>query len=174
MNSGSQAASIAVATGAARQEPGAGGGPLEGIKGLTWSLQQFVADAQGVTHAVLVSRDGLVLLDSGVEKDWADELAAGVSGIISITANLTGPDHGKADPRQVVIERDDCFLLLQYTGSSAAFRHQGRLVDTILAVVAAPSADMGTVGYEMGRLVDRFAPYMDVPVRAADGSDGAR
>ncbi|MEK8146387.1 roadblock/LC7 domain-containing protein [Streptomyces sp. M10(2022)] len=47
---------------------------------MAWLLRQFVADVPGVLHAVLLSRDGLRLLDSEVDKDWADELSAALSG----------------------------------------------------------------------------------------------
>jgi hypothetical protein len=43
------------------------------------------------------------------------------------------------------------------------------VVETILTVVATVDADVGAVGFEMGRLLERFAPYMDIPVRTAGG-----
>ncbi|MFJ8158398.1 roadblock/LC7 domain-containing protein [Streptomyces sp. NPDC094468] len=142
---------------------------------MAWLLQQFASDIPGVTHAVLLSRDGLRLLDSGVEKDWADELAAAFSGLASIAANITGPNRTKKPARQVVIEREDCLFFLQGAGRSTAFdNHPGNergAVDTILAVIAATDADAGTVGFEMGRLVTKFAPYMLIPVRVGTGGE---
>ncbi|MFF8447783.1 roadblock/LC7 domain-containing protein [Streptomyces leeuwenhoekii] len=140
---------------------------------MAWLLQKFAADVPGVTHAVLLARDGLRLLDSDVDKDWADELSAAVSGVASIAANITGPTHKKKPARQVIIERDDCLFFIQGAGRSAAFRnHPGStqgMVDTVLVVITAADADVGTVGYEMSRLVEKFAPYMDIPVRGAAG-----
>lgn len=142
---------------------------------MAWLLRQFAAEVPGVTHAVLLSRDGLRLLDSDVDKDWADELSAALSGVASLAANITGPSHKKRPARQVVIERDDCLFFVQSAGRSAAFEnHPGNergVVDTVLAVIATTDADAGTVGYETGRLVQRFAPYMQIPVRVGTGAE---
>lgn len=142
---------------------------------MAWLLQQFAAEVPGVTHAVLLSRDGLWLLDSDVNKDWADELSAAFSAVASLAANITGPSHQKRPASQVVIERDDCLFFVQSAGRSAAFEgHPGNqrgVVDTILAVIATTDADAGTVGFETGRLVQKFAPYMQIPVRAGTGAE---
>lgn len=142
-------------------------------KDMAWLLRQFATDVPGVTHAVLLSRDGLRLLDSDVDKDWADELSAAFSGVASIAANITGPSYKKKPARQVVIERDDCMFFVQSSGRSAVFdNHPGNergVVDTILAVIATTDVDAGNAGYEMGRLVEKFAPYMQIPVRVDTG-----
>ncbi|MEU3172802.1 roadblock/LC7 domain-containing protein [Streptomyces sp. NPDC007000] len=142
---------------------------------MAWLLRQFASETPGVTHAVLLSRDGLRLLDSDVDKDWADELSAAFSGVASLAANITGPSHKKRPARQVIIERDDCLFFVQSAGRIAAFdNHPGNErgeVDTILAVIATRDADAGTVGFEMGRLVAKFAPYMLIPVRVGTGGE---
>ncbi|MEV7064372.1 roadblock/LC7 domain-containing protein [Streptomyces collinus] len=142
---------------------------------MAWLLRQFASDVRGVTHAVLLSRDGLRLLDSDVDKDWADELSAALSGVASLAANCTGPSHKKRPARQVIIERDDCLFFVQSAGGSAAFEnHPGNergVVDTVLAVIATTDADAGAVGYETGRLVGKFAPYMLIPVRVGTGGE---
>ncbi|MET9106804.1 roadblock/LC7 domain-containing protein [Streptomyces zhihengii] len=142
---------------------------------MAWLLRQFASDTPGVTHAVLLSRDGLRLLDSDVDKDWADELSAAISGVASLASNISGPSHQKRPARQVIIERDDCLYFVQSAGRSAAFdktpgAERGE-VETILAVVATTDADVGSVGFEMGRLVSKFAPYMKIPVRVGTSGD---
>ncbi|MDF9868591.1 putative regulator of Ras-like GTPase activity (Roadblock/LC7/MglB family) [Streptomyces pratensis] len=135
---------------------------------MLWLLRHFAAEVPGVTHAVLLSRDGLRLLDSDVDKDWADELSAAIAGMASLAANITGPTHQKRPARQVVIERDDCLFFIQSAGHSTAFDHHPGsrgVVDTILAVVATTDADAGNVGFETARLVQKFAPHMQIPVR---------
>ncbi|WP_031103929.1 roadblock/LC7 domain-containing protein [Streptomyces sp. NRRL S-146] len=142
---------------------------------MAWLLRQFASETPGVTHAVLLSRDGLRLLDSDVDKDWADELSAALSGVASLAEHVTGPSHKKRPARQVVIERDDCLFFVQSAGRSAAFDNhpgnEGGVADTILAVVTTTDADAGTVGFEMGRLVQKFAPYMLIPVRVGTGGE---
>ncbi|MFH9862262.1 roadblock/LC7 domain-containing protein [Streptomyces sp. NPDC017202] len=142
---------------------------------MAWLLRQFAGDTPGVTHAVLLSRDGLRLLDSDVDKDWADELSAAISGVASLASNITGPSHKKRPARQIIIERDDCLYFVQSAGCSAAFdnrpgNERGE-VETILLVVATTDADAGSVGFEMGRLVAKFAPYMKIPVRVGTSGD---
>lgn len=159
------------AVGTARPADAEAGVPMD----VTWLLRRFAVEVSGVTHAVLLSRDGLRLSDSEVDKDWADELSAAVSGVASLAANVTGPTRAKRPARQVIIERDDCFLFIQGAGRSSAFRnfpgHTRGMVDTVLAVIAYPDADVGSVGFEMGRLVEKFAPYMDIPVRQVPGDE---
>ncbi|AJE87502.1 hypothetical protein SLNWT_7126 [Streptomyces albus] len=149
----------------------AASGPQENM---TWLLRQFAAEVPGVTHAVLLSRDGLRLLDSEVDKDWADELSAALSGMASLAANITGPSHARRPVRQIIVERDDCLVFVQSAGRSVVFEgHPGNErgeVDTVLAVIATADADAGRVGYEAGRLVARFAPFMKIPVRVGTGT----
>ena len=61
-----------------------------------WLVNNFVASTPGVTHAVIVSSDGLLLLASGsMSIDIADPLSAMTSGLISLghsIANLVGED----------------------------------------------------------------------------------
>ncbi|MFE5077587.1 roadblock/LC7 domain-containing protein [Streptomyces halstedii] len=144
-------------------------------EGMAWLLRQFADDVPGVLHAVLLSRDGLRLLDSEVDKDWADELSAALSGVASLASNVSGPRHQKRPARQIIIEREDCLFFVQSAGRSAAFEdHPGNErgeVDTVLAVIAGPDSDVGPVGFEMGRLVKRFAPYMQIPVRVGTGDE---
>jgi hypothetical protein len=95
--------------------------------------------------------------------------------VASLASNITGPSHQKRPAGQVVIERDDCLLFVQSAGRSAVFdNHPGSergAVDTILAVIATTGADAGLVGFEMGRLVQKFAPYMLIPVRVGSGAE---
>ncbi|WP_030978486.1 roadblock/LC7 domain-containing protein [Streptomyces sp. NRRL S-1824] len=155
--------------------PASGATASEQRQDMVWLLRQFVADVPGVTHAVLLSRDGLRLLDSEVDKDWADELSAAFSGVASIAANITGPSYEKRPARQVIIERDDCLFFVQSSGRSAVFEnHPGNdsgAVDTVLAVIATTDVDAGNAGFEMGQLVGKFAPYMQIPVRVGTGDE---
>ncbi|MGV9318243.1 roadblock/LC7 domain-containing protein [Streptomyces sp. NPDC003660] len=142
---------------------------------LGWLLREFTAQTPGATHAVLLSKDGLRVADSDVDKDWADELAAGISGLASLATNITGPTHEKMPPRQIVVERGDSLVFVRNAGRSSALPHlpgSRGYVDIVLLVIADPNADAGQVGFEMSRLVNRFAPHMELPVRADAGDDG--
>ncbi|MFK0142699.1 roadblock/LC7 domain-containing protein [Streptomyces murinus] len=149
-----------------------GAGPAQEMD---WLLRQFAANTPGVTHAVLLSRDGMRLLDSDIDKDWADSLAAVFSGLASLAANVPGPTNEPASVSQLLVERTDCVVLLRSAGGTTAFPHQLGVTDTILAVITSPDADINNVAYEMDRLVRVFASFMEVPVRVtAVAGDEAR
>ncbi|WP_405908731.1 roadblock/LC7 domain-containing protein [Streptomyces sp. NBC_00828] len=146
-------------------------GPDDPSRQMAGMLTEFVDRVPGVTHALLISRDGLRLVDSGMHRDWADKWAATLGTLASLAENIPGPRGGKAGMKQTVVERVDGMLFVSIAGTSAVFPNQPGntegVVDTVLAVITEPQASAGTVGYEMGVLVDRFAPYMVAAVRSA-------
>ncbi|MBC9724975.1 roadblock/LC7 domain-containing protein [Streptomyces sp. TRM68367] len=134
-------------------------------------LKDFVQNVRGVTHALLISRDGLNLVDSEIHKDFSDRWAATLGTLASLCESIPGPTGGSKGLKLAVVEREDALIFASIAGTSAAFPNQPGntlgVVDTVLAVIAEPDADAGAVGYEMGILVDRFASYMVEPVRSA-------
>lgn len=112
--------------------------------GLDWLLSDFASGTPGVRHVIVVSTDGLRLAVSlGVDPDLADQLCAGVSGLVSLargTATLleSEPVH------QTIVEMAGGFLFA--TSIS---------LGSTLAVVTDRTADMGLVGYEMTMLAQR-------------------
>ncbi|WP_406438970.1 roadblock/LC7 domain-containing protein [Streptomyces sp. NBC_01613] len=146
-------------------------GQDEPSKQMARMLEEFVENVPGVTHALLVSRDGLKLVDSAIHKDWADTWAATLGSLASLCESIPGPRGGKEALKLALVERGDALICVSIAGTSAVFPNQpGNMlgvVDTVLAVIAEPDASAGTVGFEMGLLVDRFAPYMVAAVRSA-------
>ncbi|MFJ9893577.1 roadblock/LC7 domain-containing protein [Streptomyces sp. NPDC091280] len=146
-------------------------GAHEPIRQMAGMLTEFVQQVPGVTQALLVSRDGLRLVDNGIHKDLADKWAASLGTLASLTENIPGPRGDAGAMKQTVIERDDGLIFVSFAGTSAAFPNQPGtkegVVATVLAVITEPNANAGTVGYEMGVLVDRFAPYMVTALRRA-------
>lgn len=133
-------------------------------------LDDFVSDTAGVTHAVLGSRDGMLqAVVSHMDVDWAEKVAAAFSGVMSLATGVTGPTDKQIPAGQVLIERDDTLFLATEAGVGKAFTASGETAATILVVLARPNANIGTVGFEAGRLVQRFAPFMTTPVRTRDG-----
>ncbi|MEU3982049.1 roadblock/LC7 domain-containing protein [Streptomyces sp. NPDC026672] len=133
-------------------------------------LDDFVNDTAGVTHALLVSRDGLKqAIPSHMDPDWADEVAAAFSGMVGLAKGVTGPTSKKMPAGQILIERDDTLFLATEAGTGHAFALNGKAVATILVVLARTDANVGTVAFSAGRLVQRFTPFMTTPVRTRDG-----
>jgi predicted regulator of Ras-like GTPase activity (Roadblock/LC7/MglB family) len=133
-------------------------------------LDDFVEDTAGVTHVLLVSRDGMrQAIPAHMDPDWADGLAAAFSGMAGLAKGVTGPTDKQMPAGQILIEREDTLFLVTEAGTGSAFHAAGKTVATILVVLARTDANIGTVAFAAGRLVQRFAPYMTTPVRTRDG-----
>lgn len=120
-----------------------------------WMLTNFVDRVPGVTHAVVVSSDGLLLTASdGLPRDRADQLAAVTSGMTSLTRGAAKV-FGAGEVLQTVVEMQlGCMLLMSITDGSC------------LAVLAAPGCEMGLVAYEMTLLVERAGDLLTPELRA--------
>ncbi|MDQ1031489.1 putative regulator of Ras-like GTPase activity (Roadblock/LC7/MglB family) [Streptomyces umbrinus] len=140
---------------------------------MEWLLDRFVTKVPGVTHALLASKDGLVLLSSNpMSKDWADTVAATVSGHASIARATPGARGELLPAQQVMIERADGVFLIMVAGEGhrSVFPSQAgvpgdAMVETLLGVLAEPSADIRVAGFEMNQLIKRFGEHMTTPVR---------
>lgn len=120
-----------------------------------WLLTNFVDQVPGVSHAVFVSSDGLLLTSSaGLPRDRADQLAAVTSGMFSLTRGAARV-FGAGEVLQTVVEMEfGCMLLMAVADGSC------------LAVLASPHCDMGLVAYEMTLLADRAGELVTPEVRA--------
>lgn len=129
--------------------------PTSGPAQFGWMLTNFVDRVPGVTHAVVVSSDGLLLTASdGLPRDRADQLAAVTSGMTSLTRGAAKV-FGAGEVLQTVVEMQlGCMLLMSITDGSC------------LAVLAAPGCEMGLVAYEMTLLVDRAGDLLTPELRA--------
>jgi uncharacterized protein len=120
-----------------------------------WLLTNFVDRVPGVSHAIVVSSDGLLLTSSaGLPRDRADQLAAVASGMLSLTRGAARV-FGAGEVLQTVVEMElGCMLLMAIADGSC------------LAVLASPRCDMGLVAYEMTLLVDRAGELVTPELRA--------
>lgn len=107
-----------------------------------WLISNFAMSAPGVSHAVIVSSDGLPLLSSdGLPEDLADPLAAIASGILSLGNNLARQvDGGSCDQ-----------ILLRLTRGHFVFMAIGELAG--LGVLVQAGANLGAVAHQMAQLV---------------------
>ena len=126
---------------------------------LDWFVSNFVRDVPGVSHAILVSADGLLMASSShLPGDRAEQLAAVTSGLASLASGAATLFEA-GGVRQTIIEMDDGFLLVMGVGNGS-----------YLAVLASVSCDIGQVGYEMAVLVDRVGKTVQATPRAAQGA----
>ncbi len=111
---------------------------------LDWLVARFARETPGVTHAILVSADGLLVAASEhMPGERADQLAAVASGLASLSTGAAQLFDG-GFVLQSVVEMENGYLLLMRVGDGSN-----------LATLAARSADIGQIGYEMAILVER-------------------
>ncbi|GAB2744603.1 roadblock/LC7 domain-containing protein [Amycolatopsis magusensis] len=123
--------------------------------GFSWLVTDFVRRVPGAAHAVVLSADGLLLASSdGLPVARAEQLSAVSSGLVSLTQGAARCfEAGVVNQTVVEMERGYLFLMSISDGSS-------------LAVLAAPTSDIGTVAYEMTLLVDRVGQQLTPELRA--------
>lgn len=120
---------------------------------LTWMLDVLV-EVPDVLYAVVLSTDGLIIQKStSLPQDKAELLAAGASSMHSVAAGM-GRRFGSGSVQQAIVEYDGQTLFIAAAGQNAR-----------LAVLCNQSVDMGTVAYEMSRLVTRVGEYLGSETR---------
>ena len=111
---------------------------------LDWLVSKFAREVSGVTHAVLVSADGLLMAASEhMPIERADQLAAVASGLASLSTGAVAAVRRR--PRAAVGRRDGERL-------PAADAGRGRVQPRD---AGHPGCDIGQIGYEMAILVER-------------------
>ncbi len=114
-----------------------------------WLLANFVHNTDGVTDAVAVSSDGLLMATSdGLDRTSADQLAAIVAGITGL-ARGASRRFGFAGLRLVMIEMVGGFLVVSAGSDGSCF-----------GVLLSENCDVGLVGYEMSVLAERTAAVL--------------
>jgi predicted regulator of Ras-like GTPase activity (Roadblock/LC7/MglB family) len=122
---------------------------------LNWLVSNFARSVPGAAHAIVLSADGLLLaVSERLDRDRADQLAAVASGLASLTQGAARIFSGGQVTQTIVeIERGFLFVMAVSDGSC-------------LAVLAAPSCDVGLIGYEMALLVARTGEVLTPELRA--------
>jgi len=120
----------------------------------SWLIDNFVASAPGVSHALIVSSDGLPLIVAGgMPADLADPLAAMTSGIISLGNNIAST-VGEAGCEQVMLKFPTGHFLFMSIGTLAGF-----------AVLARDGANLGVIAHQMAQLVDTVGHVLTPQLR---------
>lgn len=114
-----------------------------------WLLANFVRHTDGVTDAVAVSSDGLLMAASdGLDRTSADQLSAIVSGLTGL-AKGASRRFGFAGLRLVMIEMVGGFLVVSAVSDGSCF-----------GALLSEDCDVGLVGYEMAILAERTAAVL--------------
>jgi predicted regulator of Ras-like GTPase activity (Roadblock/LC7/MglB family) len=120
---------------------------------LTWTLDEL-GKVPNVLHAIVLSTDGLIIQKSMLlPRDDAEPLAAAAASLYSLAAGI-GRRFDSGPVQQIITEYRDQTLFVAAAGQNAR-----------LAVVCEQDVDMGTVAYEMSRLVTRIGQYLGSETR---------
>src|ERR1700727_313361 len=105
-----------------------------------WVVDNFVRSTPGVTHALIVSADGLPLITAGgMSADLADPLAAMTSGIISLGNNIASK-VGEPGCDQVMLKFPSGHFLFMSIGSLAE-----------VAALVRDGANLGAVAHQVAQ-----------------------
>ena len=128
----------------------------EDARSFSWLLNGFVDKTAGVTDAVAVSSDGLLMAKSpSLDRASAEPVAAIISGMTSL-------GQGAA----AILEHDDLERII--VGMSLGVLVIAKVSDgSSIGVVARVGADIGAIGYQMTVLVER-AGTMLTPALVAE------
>lgn len=123
--------------------------------GINFLISNFADRVAGVRDAIVVSADGLLMaMSAGMTRESADRFAAAASGLIGLAHGAASP-FGGGRVTEVIIEMEHGFIFV--TGISDG---------SSMAVVAEHGCDVGLVGYEMARLVERCGAVLTPQLRA--------
>lgn len=129
---------------------------------LTWLIDDFVDRVVGINRAAVLSNDGLLIgRSSDLSHEDAEHLSAMASAYQSLSRGTARQfDGGRV--RQTLVEMDNAFLFVMAAGKGAS-----------IAVLAANTADLGMVAFEMNRLVKRVSNVLSAGPRstAISGTD---
>lgn len=113
-------------------------------RGFNWLLNGFVEKTSGVTDALTVSADGLLMaMSSTLSRASAEQLAAIISGMVSL-GNGTSGVFGFDGLEQVIVGMRRGYLFVSAISDGSC-----------LGVVAGKTCDIGLVGYQTTLLVER-------------------
>jgi predicted regulator of Ras-like GTPase activity (Roadblock/LC7/MglB family) len=139
---------------AQRSPQGAAASSGTSANALGWLLDDILGKVPAARHAVLLSVDGLVLgIDSRMDADGADHLAAVASGLASL-ARGAGRRFEVGAVRSTIVEFDGAYLLISDTG------HR-----TCLAVMTGADTDLGLLAYEAELMVARVGEHLATGAR---------
>ena len=127
----------------------------EQVQQIPWLLTRFVQQTPGVSDAVCVSSDGLLMaMSTDLDRGRADQFAAIAAGLTSLSLGASRCfGYGAVD--QMMVEMTTGFLFVASISDGSC-----------LGILTDKNADVGMVGYEMTMLVERFGSVLTPQVRA--------
>jgi predicted regulator of Ras-like GTPase activity (Roadblock/LC7/MglB family) len=117
-------------------------------------LDDLVRRVDGISEAVVLSRDGLTLGSSyGLSREDAEHMSAVAAGLQSLARGAALRFNG-GEARQSIIHMDKALMFVMAAGQGSC-----------LAVLCPADADHGLIAYEMAMLVKRLGQYLSTNPR---------
>ncbi len=121
---------------------------------LNWIVARFVEQVPAVRQAVVVSSDGLTIaVSANVNREAAERLSAVASGMIGLAYGSAGR-FGAGAVRNVIVEMERGWMFVT-----------GIRDGSLMCVVTAEDADIGTIGYEIAVFAERAGRVLTPEVR---------
>jgi predicted regulator of Ras-like GTPase activity (Roadblock/LC7/MglB family) len=128
---------------------------------MSWVLDDLVRRVEGITQAVLLSRDGLTLgASQGLSGHDSERLSAMAAGVQSLARGVVRHFDG-GELRQTIIEMEKALLFIVAAGEGSC-----------LAVLCPLDSDPGLIAYEMAMLVKRIGRHLAAGERPAATTAG--
>jgi predicted regulator of Ras-like GTPase activity (Roadblock/LC7/MglB family) len=126
---------------------------------MDWVVNDLVRRVEGISQAVVLSRDGLTLgASQGLSREDADHFCAVTAGLQSL-AREAAQQFGGGQVRQTIVEMETGLVFAIEAGEG-----------TCLAAVCSADAKPGLIAYEMGKLVKRIRQHLAAGPRPAESA----
>lgn len=113
-------------------------------RSFNWLLDRFAAETAGVSDAIAVSSDGLLIaMATSSNRDDAERFAAITSAITSLAGGASRL-YQMGFTNKIIIDFEHGYLLVATISTGSA-----------LGVLASKQADLGTIAYEMAVFANR-------------------
>jgi len=119
------------------------------IRNFNWLLDNFVENSAGVSDAVAVSSDGLLMaMSHTLDRAGAERVAAIISGMVGLSKG-TAKAFGWEPVRQIIIAMEGGYLFVSSISDGS-----------MLGVVANAGCDIGLVGYQTNLLLEKIGALL--------------
>jgi predicted regulator of Ras-like GTPase activity (Roadblock/LC7/MglB family) len=123
---------------------------------MDWVVDDLVRRVEGISQAVVLSRDGLTLgASQGLSREDADHFSAVAAGLQSL-AREAARWFGGGQVRQTIVEMETAVVFAIEAGEG-----------TCLAALCPGDAKPGLIAYEMNKLVKRIRQHLAAGRRSA-------
>ncbi|HYA44516.1 MAG TPA: roadblock/LC7 domain-containing protein [Acidimicrobiales bacterium] len=121
----------------------------EDVTNFNWLLDNFVSSSSGVSDAIAVSSDGLLMaMSRTLDRNGAEKIAAIISGMVGLSRGAAKA-FGWEPVHQIIVAMDGGYLFISSISDGSNF-----------GVVADAGCDIGLVGYQTNLLLEKIGDLL--------------